>query len=90
MYDNRHTGRFAATKMPRKKAKMKRAPEFEIDPFLLPTCNLCGGPLNLSYVEPKTDQAPARRIYRCLHCGAEKLVQSTDSRDSDSSRQRGG
>jgi hypothetical protein len=67
---------------------MKRAPEFEIDPFLLPTCDLCGGPVNLSYVEPATGKTPAKRIYRCLRCGAEKLIQSTESRDADGSRER--
>jgi hypothetical protein len=58
--------------------KMKRAPEFEIDPFLLPTCDLCGGPVNLSHIEPATDHMPVQRVYRCSRCGAEKVVPSTD------------
>jgi hypothetical protein len=60
---------------------MKRTPEFDIDPFLLPTCDLCGCAVNLSYVEPATDQMPAKRIYRCSQCNAEKLVPSAGDRD---------
>jgi hypothetical protein len=57
---------------------MKRAPEFDIDPFLIPTCDLCGGTVNLSYIEPATDQMPTKRVYRCSQCDAEKLVLSTE------------
>jgi hypothetical protein len=57
---------------------MKRASGFDIDPFLLPTCDVCGSPVNLSYVEPATDQMPAKRIYRCSQCGAEKTVLARD------------
>lgn len=57
---------------------MSSAPEFAIDPFLLPTCDRCGGAVNLSYVEPATDQMPTKRVYRCSQCDAEKLVLSPD------------
>jgi hypothetical protein len=61
---------------------MTHAPEFAIDPFLLPTCDHCGGAVNLSYVEPATDQMPTKRVYRCAECDAEKLVLSGDAGSS--------
>jgi hypothetical protein len=62
---------------------MHRAPEFEIDPFLLPTCDVCGGAVSLSHIEPATDRMPAKRVYRCAHCGAEKVLLSTDRAESE-------
>jgi hypothetical protein len=47
---------------------------FEIDPFLLPTCYACNGPLNLSRIEPATDHEPERRLYRCSDCNAEQEI----------------
>lgn len=46
----------------------------KINPFLLPTCAVCDGPVNLSYVEPAIGDNPERRIYRCAHCNAEQAV----------------
>lgn len=46
----------------------------KINPFLLPTCAVCDGPVNLSHVEPAIDDNPERRIYRCAHCNAEQAV----------------
>jgi len=46
----------------------------KINPFLLPTCAVCGGPLSLSHVEPASDHEPERRIYRCAECNAEQAV----------------
>ena len=61
------------------KTKMNRVPEFEIDPFLLPTCDHGGGPVNLSYVAPATDQMPLKRVYRRAQCDAEKLILTANS-----------
>jgi len=58
---------------------MNRAPGIDINPFLLPTCDHCGAAVNLSHVEPATDQMPAKRFYRCPQCDAEKLVLSADN-----------
>ena len=54
--------------------EMNRAPTMKINPFLLPTCAVCDGPVNLSYVEPAIGDNPERRIYRCAHCNAEQAV----------------
>jgi hypothetical protein len=43
----------------------------KINPFLLPTCIVCGSPVSLSHVEPASDHAPEKRIYRCAECDAE-------------------
>jgi hypothetical protein len=53
---------------------MNRAPATRINPFLLPTCPVCDGPVNLSYVEPAIDDNPERRIYSCAHCNAEQAL----------------
>jgi hypothetical protein len=47
---------------------------FKIDPFLLPTCSACSGPMSLSYLVPASEYEPERRIYRCADCGAEEAV----------------
>jgi hypothetical protein len=48
----------------------------KINPFLLPTCVVCGGPMNLSYVEPASESESERRVYRCSDCNAEQTVPS--------------
>ena len=53
---------------------MNRTPAAKINPFLLPTCPVCDGPVNLSYVEPAIDDNPERRIYHCAHCNAEQAL----------------
>jgi DNA-directed RNA polymerase subunit RPC12/RpoP len=53
---------------------MNRTMTAKINPFLLPTCIVCGSPVSLSYVEPATDHEPERRIYRCAECSAEQTV----------------
>jgi hypothetical protein len=49
---------------------------FSIDPFLLPTCSACSGPMSLSYLEPASEYQPERRTYRCADCGAEETVRA--------------
>ena len=44
-----------------------------MEPFLLPICPECAGPMNLSYLEPATDYEPERRTYCCAECGAEEV-----------------
>jgi hypothetical protein len=53
---------------------MNRTRAAKINPFLLPTCAVCGGPLSLSHIEPESDHEPERRIYRCAECNAEQAV----------------
>jgi hypothetical protein len=53
---------------------MNRKMAAKINPFLLPTCSVCGGHVSLSHVEPATDQEPERRIYRCAECNAEQAM----------------
>jgi hypothetical protein len=53
---------------------MNRTPAMKINPFLLPTCSVCGGPVNLSHVEPASEDHPERRIFRCTHCDTEQTV----------------
>jgi hypothetical protein len=55
---------------------MNRTIAAKINPFLLPTCIVCGGPVSLSHVEPATDHEPERRVYRCAECNAEQAVTS--------------
>jgi hypothetical protein len=54
--------------------EMNRTPAKKINPFLLPTCLVCGGPVNLSHVEPATEDRSERRIFRCAHCNAEQAI----------------
>jgi hypothetical protein len=55
---------------------MNRAETFRIDPFLLPICAACGGPLSLSHLEPATAFEPEKRIFRCSKCNAEQPLGS--------------
>jgi len=48
-----------------------------MEPFLLPICPECAGPMNLSYLEPATDYQPERRTYCCAECGAEEVIAQT-------------
>lgn len=58
---------------------MNRAETFRIDPFLLPICAACGGPLSLSHIEPATAFEPEKRIFRCAKCNAEQALPSSGS-----------
>jgi DNA-directed RNA polymerase subunit RPC12/RpoP len=62
---------------------MSSGPDFQFDPFLLPTCDVCGAAVNLSHVEPAMDQLPAKRVYRCPRCNAEKILPSGDRSGAD-------
>lgn len=53
---------------------MNRTPFIKINPFLLPTCPVCDGPVSLSRIEPASDGEPEQRIYCCPECGAEKTI----------------
>jgi hypothetical protein len=55
-----------------------RATRIKIDPFLLPSCEICDGPLNLAYIEPVMGSAPERRAYRCARCHAEQILPVPD------------
>jgi hypothetical protein len=42
-----------------------------IEPFLLPVCSHCGGPTNLSHLEPNPACSHEDlRTYKCTWCGA--------------------
>jgi hypothetical protein len=51
--------------------RVNRASAFKIDPFLLPICIDCDGPMSLSYVEPASAYALEKRVFRCSGCSAE-------------------
>jgi hypothetical protein len=41
-----------------------------IEPFLLPVCSNCGGPMSLSHLEPNPENsAQDLRSYKCASCG---------------------
>ena len=51
---------------------MDRATRIKNDPFLLPTCTECDGPLQLAYIEPAIGSVSERWVYRCDACNLEQ------------------
>jgi hypothetical protein len=46
-----------------------------LDPFLLPVCPECGGPTNLSTLEPNpTREWEDLRTYQCAWCGKSQTL----------------
>ena len=56
---------------------MDRPALFNIDPFLLPTCETCDGRLSLAHIMPATDLEAERHVYRCSECGAQHVRTSS-------------
>jgi hypothetical protein len=45
-----------------------------IDPFLLPVCPACGGPTNLSQLQPGPSDGEDFRTYQCAWCGRSESI----------------
>jgi hypothetical protein len=46
-----------------------------IDPFLLPVCPACGGPTNLSQIQPgPSGDGEDFRTYQCAWCGRSESI----------------
>ncbi|HEY4922048.1 MAG TPA: hypothetical protein VII40_18235 [Xanthobacteraceae bacterium] len=62
-----------------------------IEPFLLPVCSNCGGPLSLSHLEPNPENSVQDlRSYKCAWCGDIRTLAVARRRATRSATTRSG